>query len=109
MLADSFMIASKNAPNVFFFLLFALALVFNQERATNAWNALFLPIAIIIIILISTSSCAWGVQGVAWTYGDLDAVVGKDQGRVGHSKLGGRHGGRCWTRVEGVSKGIAGE
>jgi hypothetical protein len=32
------------------------------------------------------------------TYGDLDVVVGEDQGRVGNSELGGRHGGRLWTR-----------
>lgn len=31
------------------------------------------------------------------TYGDLDAIIGKDKGRVGASELGSRHGGR-WGR-----------
>lgn len=41
------------------------------------------------------------------TYGDLDAVVGEDQGRVGDSKLGGRHLGRLMGEREVVSR-IAG-
>lgn len=28
------------------------------------------------------------------TYGDLNAVIGEDEGGVGASELGGRHGGR---------------
>lgn len=38
------------------------------------------------------------------TYGDLDAVVGEDQGRIGNSELGGRHGGRLWTRKVMLSR-----
>ena len=36
------------------------------------------------------------------TYGNLDTVIGEDEGRVGASELGSRHGGRRggWTGLE---------
>lgn len=43
-----------------------------------------------------------------FTYGDLNAIVGEDQGRVGNSELGVRHGGRGRTGDE-VSRGAGGE
>lgn len=43
------------------------------------------------------SSAGFGGCGCS-TYGNLNAVVGEDEGRVGSSKLGGRHGGRFGGR-----------
>ena len=45
-----------------------------------------------------------GQQGPS-TYGNLDTVIGEDEGRVGASELSSRHGGRrgSWTRDWGKS------
>lgn len=43
-----------------------------------------------------------GLKSRVNTYGDLDAVIGEDEGGVGASELGSRHGGRRggWTGLE---------
>ncbi len=97
-----------------FFFLFSYSFLSAENNSLSFW--IDAPIIILPPLPHWTWSWTGTWTGLDWTgkvltYGDLDAVVGKDQGRVGNSKLGGRHGGRgrdCWTRFGVVSKGIGG-